>query len=135
MGYYTKWELDVLLSEKTPAEVIHNLHVLLNYFPKDAPLSEPNHFLFKCERLNQMFHCNDDVKSRLYPDSGFWHLHVGGDFKNYGSEIEYFLDWLSPWVDPIHHGKEVGFIAGEDCHDWGGPRPIIFPYSKTGAGR
>jgi len=56
-----------------------------------------------------------------------WFLHVDMDMKNYGSEIEHFLDWIHPYVDDVGCSQFAGFMQYEEDET-----PTLIWYSKAG---
>jgi len=125
MGMYTGLKLHVQLKDETHDDVFD---VLLYLFAiKDAVSTAVRNGkakeLLDCDRTG----CGIVYGSSAYLDSHFgpdsWlnchELHVQFNIKNYDSEIEKFLSWLSPWVSEL----KVGEYQYEEMVK---PAPIIF---------
>ena len=111
MGMYTEIYVNVELREDTPPEV----HEFLSVFGATTPPSD--HPLFSTPRWDAIFH--GGTRSYYFTRMGFYRyrapdpVHAGlslcADIKNYDSEIELFVDWITPYVagneyDRVHIG-------------------------------
>lgn len=112
MGMYT--ELNIAAEIRDAPDVIEILRYMLGD-KKDVPDSLPSHELFQTERWHFMLRADSYyfdgktdsklVKDDLYKDKPMYFLNVRCNLKNYGNEIELFLDWLSPFI------KTDGFLG------------------------
>lgn len=94
---------------------------------RDVAVSKPNHDFFKTERWtcvggsSSHYHfphvCNVTYSPSYLPGELF--IFSRSDLKNYGSEIESFIDWASPYLlnEP---GDWVGHVFYEE---WVAPIP------------
>lgn len=82
----------------------------------DRKIKLPNHELFNIRgcwyltKTSSFYHHPEPILS-LYPritDSEKYYLFLRVDLKNYDNQIEYFLDWLHPFVDE-NHDKIIGW--------------------------
>lgn len=103
MGMYTELNLNVELKKDTPKNIICILKYML-----DTDLPQPilpNHELFSAERWDWMLRCDSyyfdaDTHSTLRKDfQGGNYLNIQCNLKNYSSEIEHFINWITPYVD------------------------------------
>ena len=53
-------------------------------------------------------------------------LHIDTDFKNYGDEIEYFLDWIAPYIDAYDNE----FLGYSRCEETNNPTLYFFKDKK-----
>jgi len=107
MGMYTGLKLDVTLHETEFLLIKPALDFMVG--PQDAkvPPECADHPLFECERWRGMF-----FSSSSYLDKDFEappklvgnRLTVEFNLKNYDGEIEYLMDWISPFVVTVHTG-------------------------------
>ena len=110
MGMYTELVLGVQIENNE--NVIQTLRYMLNQV---GDMPEWEHELFRTDRWDYMLRCGSyyfDSKpdsnlfvDDLYKDNPMYYLNVRCNFKNYGSEIEKFLDWLCPYI------KTYGFLG------------------------
>ena len=120
MGMYTEFVFAVELNSKTiERDGVINI---LKYMVRDAkrihPDKLPNHPFFKTERWWMLF----TMGSAYFPgithsdfqcSHGDYFLTVRSNLKNYDSEIELFLDWITPYVVNAH-GKCFGYFRYEE---------------------
>ncbi len=106
MGMYTEIIFGAALKEDTPQFVINTIQALI-----DGNLDElevkPEHRFFQAERSHHLlcaggsYYFPGTVEPKFYKDEidNCWRLHFRSNIKNYGSEIELFLDWIGPYVE------------------------------------
>lgn len=109
MGMYTGLNLDVQLRQDTPQDVLAMLDWMILCEPEKLENKPelPAHALFSTERWNYMLRCTSAYLEPDYmPESKREGLHLIAKFnlKNYKSEIEKFLDWISPYVEKLNSG-------------------------------
>lgn len=101
MGMYTELIFGASLKEETPKSVINTLKYMigdLDTKPEDFELPEG-----RCGHLlrsgSYYFGVNKAV-SKIWKDniSGQYHISSRSNLKNYGGEIEIFLNWIKPYV-------------------------------------
>lgn len=99
---YTELIFGADLKKDTPENVIEALKYMIGDTeekPKDFPLPDG-----RCEGLfrgsSYYFGVNSPV-SKMWKDdiSGNWALSTRSNIKNYGGEIETFLEWIKPHID------------------------------------
>ncbi|MGL5151574.1 MAG: hypothetical protein ACRC7N_13505 [Clostridium sp.] len=104
MGMYTELVLSCELKKDVPNEVIKVLEFLTRENELEVEL--PNHKFFECDRWKWLFtmdsyyfsgvtHCIfrfDDISKTYF-------LTTRSNLKNYGSEIQKFLNWIYPYID------------------------------------
>ena len=123
MGMYTELIFEGLTKENIP----HDIEKIMGYFFGDAslPTIVPEHPFFKTERWKQIGHtssCNHFPLAFRYME--FWTiqnkyiLFLRCDLKNYNTEIEQFMDWITPYMENIK-----GWIWYEESK-----RPLIINY-------
>lgn len=119
MGMYTEFHFNVELRKDVPGEVVDALVAMLN-FPAGKNISPPAHDLFSADRWMYMLTCDSyyfraDTHStlRLDESTDTYFLCVRANLKNYGSEIEKFVDWITPYVR-AHDGDFLGFSRHEE---------------------
>lgn len=102
MGMYTELIFGAGLKKDTPEKVIEVLKYMVGDTkekPKDFPLPEG-----RCERLfrgsSYYFGVNEPLWKMWKDDIGEnWVLSTRSNIKNYGGEIEAFLEWIKPYID------------------------------------
>ncbi len=107
MGMYTELHFNVELERDAPDSVRAILEHMVRTTDEDVEAPDlPDHLLFKTERWDFMLHCDSyyfpaDTHSTFRRDEigDAWYLCVRTNLKNYGGEIEKFLDWVLPYVD------------------------------------
>lgn len=110
MGMYTELVLGIEIEDND--KIIQTLRYMLGeteYQPVD------DHELFKTDRWDYMLKCDSyyfdgQTDSKLYMDDLYednpkFYLNVRCNLKNYGNEINKFLDWLNPYI------KTFGFLG------------------------
>lgn len=112
MGMYTALHFNSELVKDTPEDVINALKLML-----DSDLLDNltiTHDLFKTDRWRYMlktdsYYFDADTHSTLRFDeiSHRYYLCIRCNLKNYGSEIEKFIDWIKPYTE-----KDTGDFLG-----------------------
>lgn len=139
MGMYTEFELRTELRQETPNEVLDILEILaadryLRHSRQFATYEEylqpyMQHDFFKTDRGAGLFSRGNAcfvkapsfVKRRDVRNSWEDHeLFVCCCLKNYDSEIEKFLDWITPWIG------SSGFIGYHQYEEDNGPTLLFF---------
>lgn len=117
MGMYTELYFATKLSKDTPQTV---LDLIERAISGQVQNDLPAHRFFACERWTQIFYGGGSYyfdapcHQQLWPaDSidGCRHILILVNLKNYGGEIEAFLNWISPYVDG---GGHVGHMRYEE---------------------
>lgn len=127
MGYYTKFDFKAKFRKDSPAEFIDLIDKIVNRNDElwieltgkehppimsvyDTPNLPIDHKFGKCHRWNMLFFCEGwstfDKDKRI--------LIINSNLKNYGGEIEKFIDWISPYVAGHKPKQFVGTRKGED---------------------
>lgn len=122
MGMYTELHFNSALHKDVPVGVFDILGVMLGERELDSiPTSLPEHPLFTTERWHWMlqsdsYYFDADTHSTLRHDwQGTWCLNIRCNVKNYDSEIEYFIDWISPYLSEYKmKGDFLGFYRYEE---------------------
>lgn len=106
MGMYTLFHASFCLKIDAPADVKSALFKL-----SDGQNPELDHEFFKSERCTSLFRCSSayflDREQELnsvsngheYDQPEQVVVRVSSSLKNYGSEIEKFVDWVKPYID------------------------------------
>jgi hypothetical protein len=103
MGMYSELIFGAKLKEDTPDQVINALKYMIGELeekPSDFPLPDG-----RCEWLlrsgSEYFPVNRP-ESSMWCDSGFfgetYHISTRSNIKNYGFEIDTFLEWIEPYI-------------------------------------
>lgn len=120
MGMYTEFHFNSLLKKDAPKEVIQKLEFMLKKNKQDVSI---NHPLFETDRWHFMLLCDSyyfDAKSSS--DLCFdeivdeYYLNIRCNLKNYGHEIEKFIDWIKPYLDK-DVGEFLGFYRYEESEE------------------
>ena len=111
MGMYTELIFGAELKSDTPIDVINTLKYLV------GDIDKPDNLLYTEDRNPLMggsyyFGVNTAV-TKMYFDkiSNAWVLSSRANIKNYGSEIEKFLEWIKPFIDSGSGYKEMYAIV------------------------
>lgn len=107
MGMYTGLRLDCRLKEDKKEEWGEILEIMLKGELDGATLEHWNHALFTTERWFWMLNGTSCyLEPEFTPNSSLEGNRFRCQFniKNYSSEIQHFLDWLSPYVEALSHG-------------------------------
>ena len=103
MGMYTELVLAVEFRSDAPAYVSDMLKIMIDDRGVPETILLPDHPLFKTDRWTYMLRCD----SACFPGESYVKLDESGMFteltlrcnlKNYGSEIEWFLDFIKPYL-------------------------------------
>jgi len=114
MGMYTELIFGADLKKDTPKNVIEALKYMIGDTeekPNDFPLP-----IGRCEWLfrgaSYYFGVNRPVSKMWFDDiSENWTLSTRSNIKNYGSEIETFLEWIKPHIDSGSGAKDMYAIV------------------------
>ena len=105
MGMYTELVLGVDLRSDTPNEVVDTLTYMLAIDQEDLTPIIPDHELFQTDRWEVMLRCGSSYfdggthSEMSYDKYGrVWRISIRCNLKNYSSEIEKFINWISPYV-------------------------------------
>lgn len=109
MGVYTELIFGASLKKDTPTEVINTLKYIVGEIkekPENFPLSEG-----RCEWLltggSYYFGVSEPV-TKLWQDiQDDWRLSARCSIKNYGGEIEEFLEWIKPYIDGGSGSRDI----------------------------
>lgn len=117
MGMYTELHLNSALKADVPTSVLDKLKFMLGETEVDTAIDHP---LFSTERWKFMLRCDSyyfdaDTHSTLrYDDiAGHCYLCIQTNLKNYGGEIEKFVDWIMPYLDK-YEGDFLGYSRYEE---------------------
>jgi hypothetical protein len=120
MGMYTEFHFNSQLIEDVPAEVVDVLKFMVGE-SEEEPTKLPKHELFdegRCWRFmlrTGSYYFDADTISTIRYDkiARAYYLCIRCDLKNYGSEIENFIDWVMPYLDK-YEGNFLGFYRYEE---------------------
>lgn len=109
MGMYTGLKLKVQLKKETRSEWEPPLTLMLGSVGFIEVKEKLGHIhpLFNQPRAHYMLCCGSAYLDREYPSDSTLSeniLIVSSNFKNYNSERDLFLDWLSPYVEKLEYG-------------------------------
>ncbi|AGO48309.1 hypothetical protein Phi17:1_gp33 [Cellulophaga phage phi17:1] len=109
MGMYTELIFGAELKQDTPENVIESLKYMMGDVeekPENFPLPDGRcEWLFKGS--SYYFGINRAASSMWFDDiSESWSISTRSNIKNYGDEIESFLEWIKPYID-----------SGRGCRD------------------
>ena len=128
MGMYTKINVILKIKQDTPQNVKTILHHIFEGDGledlRELKLDIPDHKFFN-EGMRVWFPnsvgseyftgtANSKIKYRIISNQMV--LHIDTDFKNYGDEIEHFLDWITPYVD-AYNNDFLGYSRYEECNN------------------
>ena len=113
MGMYTELIFGVKLKKDTPSGVIEALKYMLGETEKPINFPLPNG---RCEHLfrssSYYFGVSKPVnKMWLDEISGHWQLSTRSSIKNYGGEIEEFLEWIKPYIQSGSGSRDIYAIV------------------------
>ena len=115
MGMYTELMLKADVKRDLPADVEAVLQHLFN--GADRPESLPDHRFFALDRWSQIGSMSSYYHipwaTSKYNDG---YIFSRSDLKNYGGEIEAFVDWVMPYLDKFE-GECIGWswYEEDDC--------------------
>jgi|TARA_R110000782_G_scaffold144735_1_gene237574 hypothetical protein len=111
MGMYTELIFGAELKSDTPIDVINTLKYLV------GDIDIPSNLLYTEDRNPLMggsyyFGVNTSV-TKMYFDgiSDAWVLSSRANIKNYGNEIETFLEWIKPFISQGSGNREMYAIV------------------------
>ncbi len=124
MGYYTRFSFKARLKEDAPIELLNKI-INENWLPNDVgPIFcvgeqgnlDIDHPFGKTSRWMSLF-CGtngEDIKTTF--DVSTRKLNIESEFKDYDSEIEKFIDWITPFVQSRKKNQYVGYYQGESIN-------------------
>ena len=102
MGMYTELIFGAGLKKDTPKKVIKNLKLMIEADWEDlqkAP-KEIKSFSHIFRISSYYFGVNDPIRKIWFDKiSENWRVSTRSNVKNYGSEIEQFLEWIKPFIE------------------------------------
>ena len=124
MGMYTEFHFNVKLKRDIAPEIIAVLEFMIGGGGKEkGPAEIPSHELFEegeDPRWSYMLQCDSfyfyaDTNSTLRREdiNKSYYLCIRCNLKNYGSEIELFVDWITPYISACK-GDFLGFHRYEE---------------------
>lgn len=127
MGHYTEFKFKCKLKKDTPDNIIKLLNRVINerdlghdkvlFDTEDVFKPDLNHNFFKCGRWYMLFLCTnwDETMqgSLFFQEKDYWVLDIHTEFKNYDSEIDEFIDWISPFTVGRKKKQYLGYWQGE----------------------
>lgn len=120
MGMYTELFFRAELKEDAPEELVEYLATVLNpdgHWSAMAPFDD--HLFFQCDRWRSAFwsssYSHPQGESKFHPSDGIRNacIVIHSSLKNYGGEIDAFVEWITPWVDHCE-GDLLGYSLYED---------------------
>jgi hypothetical protein len=126
MGSYTELQCKIKLRKDTPENIIYLLkRVIINgdlghdkslFKTEDVFKPELNHKFFECDRWYMLFlstNWSDIQGGKFYQQGGYWVIDLHTEFKNYDSEIDNFIDWITPFIVGRKKKQYVGWSKHE----------------------
>jgi hypothetical protein len=107
MGMYTELIFGAELKSDTPIDVINTLRYLV------GDIDIPSNLLYTEDRNPLMggsyyFGVNTSVTKMYFDEiSDAWVLSSRANIKNYGNEIETFLEWIKPFISQGSGNREM----------------------------
>lgn len=130
MGYYTQFKVSIKLRYDTPEVVISMINKIVNNCDiglpegtvlysagQEIPPEKIDHEFFKCTRWASLFlsvYDHEGPPNSFKKINNTWTLQLHSDFKNYDSEIEQFINWISPYIKVRKKKIYIGWSKGED---------------------
>ena len=121
MGTYTEIIFGAKLKKDTPEEIIGTIYDLILCNTIDEFKYVPDHNFFKTSRWwllqsGGSYYFPGRMEPKFYKDtfSKTYFLHFRTNIKNYGQEIELFLDWIKQYIDS---GSGIGNFYAIVCHE------------------
>ena len=136
MGMYTELVLACELKRDVPQEVLDVLRFMCVWQggSRQPPEHLPDHPLFRMSHWEYVlrsgsFYFPGETNStlRVFEPTNTWYLTARSNLKNYGSEIEYFLQWLAPYSETEGF---VGYYRYEES-----PHPSLIYFAEGKAAR
>lgn len=130
MGMYTELIFGARLKKDTPNEVISTLQYMINPTgdkPLDFQLPDGRYeHLFTMS--SYYFGVQKSVREMWYDSiSKSYHISTRSNTKNYGNEIETFLEWIKPYIDCGSGLKDMYAVVMYEEDE----TPSIYYLSKT----
>jgi hypothetical protein len=137
MGNYTQLKIKLKFRKDTPQNVVDLFNrVIANndlglgdkcvlFDSDDVFKPEIDHQFFTCDRWYMLLtggNGSDLEDNKFYKDGEYWALFLHTEFKNYDSELKYFLDWITLYVV----GRKLKQHIGWCLPDWMNDRTEIF---------
>lgn len=118
MGMYT--ELVMATQIKDVPEVVEVLKYMAGQIQEKPTL--PDHPLFKTDGWTALFRCSSHyfvplsvVRFEFDDIAESWSLISCASLKNYGGEIEHFIDWIKPYVED--GDQMIGYSRYEETRE------------------
>lgn len=122
MGMYTELHYNSQLNKDIPSKIIKILRLMVEG-ENQGNLIFPDHPLFKTHRWETMLRCDSyyfdaDTHSTLRYDeiTDAYFLCIRTNTKNYGKEIEKFIDFMNPYIYKFN-GEFLGFYRYEENNE------------------
>lgn len=125
MGMYTEFHFNARLKKDIPEYVINILKFMVGQLDdkQDHEIKElekqGNHELFKTDRWTIMLNCSSyyfgmitNSQIRFDDISKGYTLSIRTNFKDYGDEVDKFIDWIDPFLD--EYDELLGFYRYEE---------------------
>ncbi len=126
MGHYTEFSFQANLRKDTPSEVINLLNRVVNerdlghdkvlFKTSDVFKPEFDHVFFKCDRWYMLFLSTngcEGMKTTFSKVKNYYELSIHSEFKNYDDEVDYFMDWIKPFIVGRKKKQYVGYWKSE----------------------
>lgn len=130
MGHYTQFKCWIKLQHNTPEHIIAFLDKFINnhniglpegtvmYHSKDIkPPEDIDHEFFKCERWETLLTSVYAKPSKIHKVGRTWIIDMHAELKNYDSEIQKFVDWITPYIKGRKKKIYIGWSKGERAED------------------
>ena len=119
MGMYTELVLAVEFRSDTPAYVSDMLKIMIDGRGVPETILLPDHPLFKTDRWAYMLRCDSgcfpgESYVKLDESRRFTELTLRCSLKNYDSEIEWFLDFIKPYLQADGYLGYLGYMRYEE---------------------
>lgn len=113
---YTEFFFRAELKEDTPIGVINFLNQWFN--GEHIQLQIPEHEFFERDRWEALLaggsaYFPGEPRSSFHKPYRQWEIGIHSNLKNYGQEIDYFLDWIDPYVH-ASRGTFLGYSLYEE---------------------
>lgn len=114
MGMYTEIYVNVDLIKDLPEEIFNTLKALCEYDYESMYFQDkPPHFPFLFSN-GSVYTPNSSCSSLTFDkDLKYWSLLGKGDIKNYNNDIDFFFEWINPYVD-LEKGMFIGYSRYEE---------------------
>ncbi len=110
MGMYTELIFGATLKENTPIEIIDTLQVLCGLKEDPMKFNYPKRNPFWA---NSCYFGAKHNPSMIFEDNQ-WIISTRGNIKNYDDDIEYFLEWIKPYIEQGSGIKNIyAIVIGE----------------------